>query len=225
MIRINLLPQKESRKKRSGRQMILLFAMAIVVEIGALYLWQSSLETDLNGLKQQRNSLQQEIGKFERQIKAQKGLQGRQAILKKRYQVLKAVERPGPENLLLFLSYVLRPPSQISRQVRDIKKNLGSEEGDLNHIGWKCEWDPSHIFIKSLREASGEMMIEGVAKDLSDVAEFINRLNDTAFFTEVLLQSQRFRNDSRLKLRYIEFRLKCRVDYDGALYADMKKKG
>lgn len=228
MIRINLLPQKESRKKRSGRQMILLFAMAIVAEIGLLYLWQASLQTDLDKFKQDRNKLQQEIGQYERQIRDQKKLQVKQAALKKRYQVLKAVERPGPENLLLFISYMMRPPKMISDQPRGPNKNLPSEKDALREIGWRVDWDPRNVYLKSLRESSGELVFEGVAKDLSDVAEFINRLNDAGFFTETLLQSQRFRNDSKLKLRYIEFRLNCKIDYDGGLnLADSttKKKG
>ncbi len=47
MIRINLMPTKEGRKKKTGQRTVAIIGLLIGIEILALFFWYSSIESDV----------------------------------------------------------------------------------------------------------------------------------------------------------------------------------
>ena len=213
MIRINLLPHKEARKRKSGQQQVVLFVLAFVVEIAALLFYMNHKESGLTEWIEKNKKIATGISGFKRDLAQQRNLELQKKTLLDRQKIQRVLEIPGPENVLLFLSYVLRPPEQISRTSAGVK----NEMDDLRFIGWRVDWDPRNVYLSSLSEASrGTFRIEGTAKNLNDVAEFINRISDAPFFKDIKGERQTIISDRTLKLEYVKFTISCALDYSAA---------
>ena len=69
MIRINLLPVRESERQKSGRQFLLLCAILLIGEIFGLFLVQSAQDDELKILQQQNAQIQRKIKRLKKKTK------------------------------------------------------------------------------------------------------------------------------------------------------------
>ena len=61
MIRINLLPQRETAQKESGKQILFLFAILIFVEIAALFYISYEQSNTLSAAQTENNQLRKQL--------------------------------------------------------------------------------------------------------------------------------------------------------------------
>ena len=90
MIRINLLPTRQARKKEAGQKQLVVLAAAVLVVLGGNWLWYSSLDSTLTEKKQAVAKLESEIkqlasiiGEITNIKKDQEDLENKLAILER----------------------------------------------------------------------------------------------------------------------------------------------
>lgn len=202
MIRINLLPVRERKRRREGRQLLMLFAVLLAGQALGLYYMHAGVSKDLAALGTRlrtveseigtRESLQQRIVELER-IKGE--LHGQISL----FNNLK-LEREGPSKLLLFLAYVLTPRIE-SAYTRD---ELRVHE----RIGWDTNWDPSRVWLSAFIQKGEELSLTGSAISHEDVSEFSKRLEAGVFFPGVEPISQVQVYDRELQISTVDFKLR-----------------
>jgi len=187
MIRINLLPIKQDRKKEAIRNQLLLGGLAIVVElvIGAVYFM--SVDSDV---KQQRNvndSLNTQITQIESSISEHNKILKDIEEFEKRQAAIDALvaARTGPVYVMLEISRILsrngRPTINNEAYQALIKENPVR--------GYDEDWDYRRIWIQSFKEKDRNITIMGQGITHEDVAEFLRRLSLSEFFVSSELVS------------------------------------
>lgn len=179
MIRINLLPAGETRKRAAsgqGQTFVVIFVALVVFEVLGLFMWYQSVEEEVGLAKQQATKAEKEVKRLEamktqleEREKAKIEL-SRQNII---FEQLKA-RQTGPPEMLQFLSYVLTKKEDNLYNRDEIKAQEAS--------GWATNWDPRHVWITEFKQDENEVTLEGMARSRQDAAEFVRRLSSGVYF-------------------------------------------
>jgi type IV pilus assembly protein PilN len=211
MIRINLLPVKAAKRREQGQRQLLLgvivFTLALVTVI-VFHTAQASKINDMRAQNQRTSAdiarLKAEIGDYEL-VKAQRDELIRQRDAIKRLQA----NRSGPVWMMRELSDILtkgKGPTFNKEQYEEAIKR------DPN-AGFNPNWEPKRVWLLSYEEKAHQVKIKGAAKSDEDVAEFLKRLQLSAFFSDVYWQQTQPQFDAKLNVSYVTFDVTCRVNY------------
>ncbi len=212
MIRINLLAVREHRKKREGRQALLLFILLLAAEIVGVQHYSSQINTERTKVNTEVRALTSEVSVHRtaeteyKQLETEiQGLEAQAGI----FENLKD-QRSGPANLLLFVAYVLTP-----RKIGSDQMTLTSpkELSDLERAGWNINWDSNTVWLDSLTIGGGEMYCKGMAMSHEDVAEFSKRLESGVFFPGVEPETQSQKYDRDLGFTTVQYELRSKVNF------------
>lgn len=175
--RINLLPVKEARKRESGKQFLVFFAVLLIAELGVLYYWQSETEAELARVEGQNAKIQAQLKDAEEKSAQVAKMQAEKDELENQKVVLDGLleGQAGPVKMLDEVSVMLTP-------VTDPIQKLAQEKRR-----WNPDWDPKRLWVESFVEASRKLKIQGYARTNDDLAEFLHRLNTSKHFVEVRL--------------------------------------
>ena len=208
MIKINLLSSKEGKKQRGGKNLVALFVLLVIAEAAGLYVWYDGVAQraavegaklkDLESKVEELNRVKQKMEEREQN----KGTLAKQNIV---FEELK-YDKVGPSNLLLFLAYALTKKEDNVYNQDEIKAQ--------EDIGWDMSWDPDRLWITELAELDKEAVISGRALSHEDVAELYTRLESSIYFYDVSPDVQEQKFNSELDLKYVEFNLHAKVNYD-----------
>lgn len=102
MIRINLLPTRQARKKEQGLQQLALLGAVVLLAIGANWWWASSLDSDLQTRNRQVSKLKQDIAQLETIIGEITNISKEKKALEEKLEVLERLRkgRTGPVKML-----------------------------------------------------------------------------------------------------------------------------
>jgi Tfp pilus assembly protein PilN len=202
MIRINLLPVQQDRKRQYGKQQLALGLLLIVAEVAALYTVYSAREEQVQGARRQANELQAQVTALEEENAEIARLNASKAQLEGMGRVLGELEanRAGPVQVLDELKMMLNAPGNDLQRVNQ------------QYNGWDTNWDPTNLWIESFDETNGVVMIRGKAMANDDIAEFNIRLASSAYFTNVRLNRTQAASEAGLG-RIFTFELSARVNY------------
>jgi hypothetical protein len=209
MIRINLLPAKRRGPSfRIGGQLVVFLVLLLVGEGIGLYLWQDELGrslmvqeakvTDLKGQVTELNQIKTRIGELE---EAKKTLEQQNFI----FDELK-YDKIGPSLALMYLSYLLTPRED------NVFNSEELQSQELND--WDVSWDPGRLWLTHFEEKDKEVEIVGHAIAHEDVTEFYRRLESSLFFYDIRPDTQEIKRNDALDMRYVEFNLECKLNYD-----------
>jgi type IV pilus assembly protein PilM len=175
--RINLLPVKEARKRESGKQFLVFFAVLLIAELGVLYYWQSETEAELARVEGQNAKIQAQLKDAEEKSARVAKMQAEKDELEKQKVVLDGLleGQAGPVKMLDEVSVMLTPVSDPIQKLAQEKRR------------WNPDWDPKRLWVESFVEASRKLKIQGYARTNDDLAEFLHRLNTSKHFVEVRL--------------------------------------
>jgi type IV pilus assembly protein PilN len=178
MIRVNLLPIKQARRRSAGRTQLIVFAALIAAQIAVLGLLYFIEASEADKLTDEVAVLQQQVNKDKNDVKNAEQLQQKEKQLTQQLAVLKELEarRTGPVRVLDELQAVLSPP----RNEEDLFVQLQNN--------WNVDWDSRRLWIESLEETDGSFSMEGLAVNADDVAEFLQRLSTARHFSDVELK-------------------------------------
>lgn len=211
MIRINLLPVREAEKKKSGRQLLVLFAVLLLAEAAVLFFIQSEAQSQLTQVAVNNKTTQQKIEDLRKKTSAVADLQRQTAELEQQKAVLDGLieGQAGPVKMLDELSRIMTP-------IEDPQLKL-----EVQERGWNPDWDPRRLWIDRFTEEERRVKITGYARTNDDLGEFLRRLGSSRHFVKVQMNvseavTMRELNDARM----------MRFDIDGLVIygpADVKR--
>jgi len=225
MIRINLLPVREAEKKKSGRQLLVLFAVLLLAQAAVLFFIQSEAQAELTAVQTQNKDIKTQIDKLKEKTSAVADLQRQTAELEQQKAVLDGLieGQAGPVKMLDELSRILTP----------IPKENANLKLEVAERGWNSDWDPRRLWIETFVEDQRGVKMTGYARNNDDLGEFLRRLNTSRHFVKVQMNvseavMMRQLNDTKM----VKFDLDALVIYGpadvkrlaaGELGADKKK--
>jgi len=192
MIRINLLPYKESTLVQWGQRQVAIYAVVVVVSVVVMAI-VARPSIDYNALRatkeKERKAEEAEISRVQSQVICDRDKLTRKIKREQRkYRTVEKLitERQSPKQVLRELSRILSeawgPTLKTSYAGKD-KRALYNQN-----------WDPSSVWVTSFAETSSPdspartVRIEGGALAADDVAEFWRRLQVSAYFYDVDLE-------------------------------------
>lgn len=194
MIRINLLPKKRKATRavvgagagRSSAGQWWLVAMLLGwVALGGVGYWLLGLEEDVvQGLRTQAAEKTKQAEAISKEID-EEGLDARKKeldLVQAARENLKEKKRT-PVYVMYELAMILTDPKEVGGFGFDIdKEKLARSTKEDPNNALNERWDPSGLWLRSVTEKDDALVIEGSARDASDLAEFTRRLRASARF-------------------------------------------
>lgn len=177
MIRINLLPVRQTARRESSKQILYLFGFALLGLVGALFYVQSDQESKLGEIRKRNKTIQTKLTKLKEKTKAVATLQRQKEELEKQKNVLDTLieGQSGPVKMLDELGQMLTPLEGAESRVAAESK------------GWNPDWDPNRLWIDDFQEKQRGIKITGHARTNEDLAEFLHRLGQSRHFVNISL--------------------------------------
>lgn len=185
MIRINLLPIKQDRRREAGRNQLLIGIAVLAVEGLILFLYNMGIEGDVE-LQSNKNSIvQADVQRIKKQIKDHDTILREIEEYEKRQRAIDALHdaRTGPVYVMLELSNLL---SQGGRPRVNNEKYQQMLRVDPS-AGYDENWDYRRLWLSSFEEKERKITIRGQALTHEDVAEFLRRVTLSEFFSKMEL--------------------------------------
>ena len=191
MIRINLLPYRESRKKESIlRQISTFLAVFFIVFVILLYynIWLGKRIDDLNtNIKNTKIMLTQ----AEKQAKKVDQIKKAVENLGHKTDVIKSIEmnRRAPVILLENMTKIVAEKTSISTP--------DTSAGDVNK-------PVKRLWFNSFEASGGKVKIKGIALDNKTIADFMSRLEESRIYKNVNLKTIKQQKINKLNLKHFE---------------------
>lgn len=209
MIRVNLLPIKQARRRSAGRTQLLLFAGLLIAELAILFVFYlveseklSTRESEVTGLEREVAALESEVADARTLEEEAKAFDAQLAVLNN----LEA-QRIGPVRMLDEVQAMLSPPRNEEERVAQLRQD------------WNVEWDTRRLWIESFTEGEGAFSMEGMAGSADDVAEFLQRMTTARHFGNVQLEyvetAAGSGRNSASGVRMVQFRIFGELSYTG----------
>ncbi len=212
MIRINLLPYKESTLIQWGQRQVLIYVVAVILAGVACYVWAQRLpdpEKKKKALVAQRVQYETRTN----EVRASKSCNQRRyrKKIRKANRKYKAIDR---------LIFSRRTPKYVLRELMRILSEAwgptlkASLAGKDKRTLFNANWDPTSVWITRFDEKANQLKLEGGAKAMDDIAEFWRRLQVSAYFRKVDLE--KFKKVGKTKDgkdTYLEFSIIAEVIY------------
>jgi Tfp pilus assembly protein PilN len=214
MIRVNLIPVRAKKKRERAERTIVGIAAVLVAVSIILFIVHRVQASEVEqihaanaDLTQKIEKLKQEVGDFE-MLKAQ-----REQLMAQR-DVIKKLEsgRVGPVKVLLELGRLLSQGGQPSMDQKAYEELIRENPSKA----YDPTWDPRRLVIISMVERDdGRAQIDGYAKDNSDVAEFIRRLELSKLFGEPYIERTDavVSSEAAKTAKHVRFGLSVKVNY------------
>lgn len=177
MIRVNLLPIKQARRRTAGIKQLVVFGGLIALELLVVAVLWLNTEAQLSKLKEDVATNERDVQAAQAEVKDAEQLQKDRDALTQQLKVLDDLERQrsGPVRVLDELQTMVSPPRNEEDRFAQLRKN------------WNVEWDTRRLWIESFKETNGDFVLQGGAVNADDVAEFLHRLATGEFFYNVEL--------------------------------------
>lgn len=205
MIRVNLLPIKQARRRSQGRAQLLVFAAAIFIQVVALFAFYSIVNDEVEEKRDQVTVLEREKNSIEGEVDGAEQLEAEAEQLREQLRVLTELEarRIGPVRMLDEIQAMLSPPSNEEARVNQLRRD------------WNVEWDTRRLWIEAFEEGDGTFTLSGFAGNADDVAEFLQRMTTARYFDDVQLDFLERTSQQRGSTRLVQFRIFGQLSYTG----------
>jgi type IV pilus assembly protein PilN len=194
MIRINLLPYRESRKKESIlRQINIFLAVFFIVFVSLLYysIWLGNKIDDLNNKIKNTKIL---LTQAETQAKKVDQIKNELEKLGHKTDVIKNIEmnRRAPVILLENMTkMVAEKPSTSTLDASEDRENKPVKR----------------LWFTNFEESGGKINIKGIALDNKTIADFMSRLEESKLYNNVNLKTITQQKVDKLNLK--QFQIDC----------------
>lgn len=215
MIRVNLLPIRQARRRSEGRTQIFVFAAALGAAILACVVLYGFASSDLAKTKEKVSQFTQDVAAAKKEVADATVLEKKKTVYEKKLAVLDRLEadRTGPVKMLDEFQAILSTPRNEEERVARTKLN------------WDVDWDTRRVWIDSMDEKASAFTIKGGAANSNDVAEFLRRMISAKHFKDVQLDFVQTKENGNDGSRYVEFTIFGKIVYqDIQVVAPLKKK-
>jgi type IV pilus assembly protein PilN len=213
MIRINLLPQKRRRVEASGggEAWVLVAFALLLVELGGLFFYHGTLESELQKERQTNQQISAKIEASKSAVTNHKNVTDELQRMRAREDAIAKLQsaRTGPTAVLLETARILTPgrgPSIDPEKLAQVRR-------DNPLAAFNPTWDTRRLWILTFREESRLLKLTGVARDAEDVSEFAKRMNLSDYFDKVRLENGARSVDKTSGLELVNFALEAEVKY------------
>lgn len=177
MIRVNLLPIKQARRRSAGRSQLVVFAVLLfllVATMGILYMTRAD---ELGRLQETEARFRAEVAAAEKEVADVRSIEADAERLASQLKVLTDLEesRIGPVKMLDELQAMLSPPRNEEDRFAQLQRD------------WNVEWDTRRLWVQDFSENNRKFDLQGFAGNADDVAEFLQRLTTAKHFGNVQL--------------------------------------
>ena len=205
MIRVNLLPYRQQRKRSAGKAQLLLFTGVLVLQVLVILMLWVFAESDLEREQARVVQYTQEVETAKQEVKDAKQLEAQKEQLQKQLGVLDRLEaqRSGPVRVLDEFQAMMSPPRNEEDRFAQLQKN------------WNVDWDPRRLWVEKIAEKNTSFTLEGAAINADDVAEFLQRLSTAEHFDNVQLEVVQAQKDSKGGTPTVTFKLRGTIVYAG----------
>jgi type IV pilus assembly protein PilN len=213
MIRINLLPYREERKKENILRQINIFLFAFFVVFAILILINARLShkvTTLNTkIKQTKTLLAQAETKSKKVDQIKKAFE----ILTQKTEVIRNIEKNRRESVLL-----LENMTKLVAEKASVSPAGAPENSDNKPV--------KRLWFTSFQAKGDEISIHGIAMDNKTIADFMSRLEDSKLYKNVNLKAIKQQIVNKLNLKNFEIEcMRTSVDKPKDKSAAGKKSG
>lgn len=194
MIRINLLPTKKKAARAaaagssgggSGQWWVLGWLAGWALVVGAGW-WLLTMEEDAAAAMREQTAAKNRAAEEIKQQIDEEGLEARKAELAQVKAAKEKLEakRRTPVYVMYELSMILTDakdgggPDVDKEKLRQIVKS--DPQAEINML-----WDPTGLWLTKVEEKGGLLIVEGGARDATDLSEFTRRLRASARFDRV----------------------------------------
>jgi type IV pilus assembly protein PilN len=187
MIKINLLPIKQDRRREAGRNQLLFGVALLILEGVACALLFFDTNADVTEQRNANEGIQAQVKRIEKQLTDHKRILAEIAEFEKRQEAIDNLQaaRTGPIYVMLELSNILskggRPHINHDEYQEMIQANPTA--------GYDENWDFRRVWLSSFKEKDRQVQLAGQGLTHEDVAEFLRRINLSKFFVETELVS------------------------------------
>jgi len=228
MIKINLLPQKKSKRLGGGRaaaastrtgdpgqtQFMIGVGSLLAAAVLVFFVVHKPMMDKRHKLLDTNEKLQSDNGAKQAALKDFENLKKLVAASAERSasieQLVKA--KAVPANLLHELGEILTPGRLPAMSTDMMKKISDGPQGDPNKR-FQLDWDPKHVWITSFIEKDGAFTLKGGAQSDPDVTQLAKRLQASVYFTDVTPKGGVRMTDKDTNTQYYDFTITGRVVY------------
>ncbi len=181
MIKINLLPIKQDRRREAGRNQVIIGALALVLEIVIFVVLHTSAVARINEQKNRNNRVKNEVEILQKEVKNHQNILNEIAEFEKRQAAIDELlaARQGPVYVLLELSNIMSKRGRPHLDQDAYQEMIRIDPA----AGYDENWDFRRVWISRFKEKDRRVRISGDALTHEDVAEFLRRINLSSFFT------------------------------------------
>ncbi len=203
MIRVNLLPIRQARRRSEGRTQIFVFAAVLGAAILACVVLYGFASSDLAKTKEKVTQFTKDVAAAKKEVADAAKLEKKKKVYEKKLAVLDRLEadRTGPVKMLDEFQAILSAPRNEEDRFARTKMN------------WDVDWDTRRVWIDSMEEKSGSFSIKGGAADSNDVAEFLRRMISAKHFKGVELDFVQTKENTKNGPTYVEFTIFGKIVY------------
>jgi len=199
MIRINLLPIRQARKRESVKQQLLL---AVVILVGAaigIYLWYNSMSNKVEDKKRQIKTTQQQIEQYKRAIGEVEKYKGLEDTLNRKLKIIESLikGKTGPVKVLDRLSQLV--PKQVWLLSWVESNGLVTVEGEALNNKYVAQ------FITALKESG----LTTTAAAPAGAPPAADQKPTPNYFSNIRLIEVAAGKDEK----YVEFKVEMNVNY------------
>jgi len=211
MIRINLLPVKAAKRREQGQREIVLGGILLSTVVAAIVIFHGTQLSAINQMRAANRQTSTEIAKLKQEVGDYDLIKGQREDLLRQRDAIKRLQanRAGPVWLMRELSDILTKGKGPTFNKEFYEEQLKRDP----NAGFNPNWEPKRVWLLSYDEKAHAVKIHGGAKSDEDVAEFLKRLKQSAFFSDVYWQQTQPQVDSKLNVSYVAFDVTCRVNY------------
>ena len=184
MIRINLLPVKQAKKREYGRQQLVLFCFLVALEVIVLFFVYNAKSDELSNIERAVAETQAQIQQVEDLDSRIVSLESQRNSLINVRRMLENLQanRIGPGGVMEELKYIVN------------MWNSDRERAEQETRGWDSGVDPRNVWLDTIAINPSSFRLRGVARGGEDVAEFLlrlesNRPGEDPFFLRPVLSS------------------------------------
>ena len=180
MIRINLLPIKQDRRREAARNQLIIGLVALLIEIGVFVAMYMSIDSEIDTQENINSNIRAEVQRIKAQIKDHQQILAEIADYEKRQASIDDLQRArtGPVYVMLELSNILSKGGRPN--IDDVKYQELIRVDPTS--GYDEDWDYRRLWISDFTEKDRKITLKGQALSHEDVAEFLRRINLSRFF-------------------------------------------
>ena len=191
MIRINLLPYRAAQKKENVRRQISIFVLAVIMLVGILLYYNTTLNNNIDALNTQIKNNKSMLAQVEKQAKEVDEIKKAFDTLKQKTHVIKSLESNRKISVQLLDNMTTLVAEKVS-----VSQTKASPDSDSKPV--------KRLWFTNFQENGTNINIQGIALDNKTIADFMTRLEGSALFTNVNLKAIKQQKINELNLKNFE---------------------